>query len=95
MISTKCGFTDGADRTVTTLNVFYKAILTFPGVGPILYIVQSLAHFFIRTDYSVLMTRGCTGFDRDLEDGEAIRRLMRQIANLKLNANDNYELAAA
>ena len=37
----------------------------------------------------------CTGFDRDLEDGEAIRRLMRQIANLKLNANDNFELAAA
>lgn len=40
-------------------------------------------------------TRACTGFDRDLEDGEAIRRLMRQIANLKLNANDNFELAAA
>ena len=40
-------------------------------------------------------TRACTGFDRDPEDGEAIRRLMRQIANLKLNANDNYELAAA
>lgn len=37
----------------------------------------------------------CTGFDRDLEDGEAIRRLMRQIANLNLNANDNFELAAA
>lgn len=37
----------------------------------------------------------CTGFDRDLEDGEAIRRKMRQIANLKLNANDNFELAAA
>ena len=29
------------------------------------------------------------------EDGEAIRRLMRQIANLNINANDNYELAAA
>lgn len=41
------------------------------------------------------MTGGCTGFDRDPEDGEAIRRLMRQIADLKLNANDNYELAAA
>ena len=40
-------------------------------------------------------TRAWTGFDRDLEDGEAIRRLMRQITNLKLNANDNYELAAA
>ena len=39
--------------------------------------------------------RDCTGFDRDLEDGEAIRRLMRQIAKLKLNANDNFELAAA
>jgi hypothetical protein len=39
--------------------------------------------------------RACTGFDRDSEDGEAIRRQMRQIANLKLNANDNYELAAA
>lgn len=37
----------------------------------------------------------CTGFDRDLEDGEAIRRQMRQIAHLKLNANDNFELAAA
>ena len=37
----------------------------------------------------------CTGFDRDSEDGEAIRRSMRQITNLKLNANDNYELAAA
>jgi hypothetical protein len=57
--------------------------------------VQSLAHFFILTEYSVFNTRGCTGFDRDPEDGEAIRRLMRQIANLKLNANDNYELAAA
>ena len=41
------------------------------------------------------MIRACTGFDRDLEDGEAIRRQMRQIANLKLNANDNFELAAA
>ena len=39
--------------------------------------------------------RACTGFDRDLEDGEAIRRQMRQIANLNLNANDNFELAAA
>ena len=39
--------------------------------------------------------RACTGFDRDSEDGEAIRRQMRQIANLKLNANDNFELAAA
>ena len=37
----------------------------------------------------------CTGFDKDSEDGEAIRRSMRQIANLKLNANDNFELAAA
>ena len=37
----------------------------------------------------------CTGFDRDSEDGEAIRRPMRQIAHLKLNANDNFELAAA
>lgn len=37
----------------------------------------------------------CTGFDRGHEDGEAIRRLMRQIANLNLNANDNFELAAA
>lgn len=44
--------------------------------------------------YSTLI-RACTGFDRDLEDGEAIRKLMRQIANLKLNANDNFELAAA
>ena len=44
--------------------------------------------------YSTLI-RACTGFDRDLEDGEAIRRLIRQIANLKLNANDNFELAAA
>ena len=26
--------------------------------------------------YSTLI-RACTGFDRDLEDGEAIRRLMR------------------
>ena len=69
--------------------------MTFPTSGPILYIVQSLAHFFILTEYSVFNTRGCTGFDRDPEDGEAIRRLMRQIANLKLNANDNYELAAA
>ena len=51
--------------------------------------------YFIRTDLTVLLFRACTGFDRDPEDGEAIRRLMRQIANLKLNANDNYELAAA
>lgn len=43
--------------------------------------------------YSTLI-RACTGFDRDLEDGEAIRRLMRQIANLKLNADENYALAA-
>lgn len=40
-------------------------------------------------------SRACTGFDRGHEDGEAIRRLMRQIANLNLNANDNFELAAA
>lgn len=40
-------------------------------------------------------TWACTGFDRDSEDGEAIRRQMRQIATLKLNANDNFELAAA
>lgn len=38
--------------------------------------------------------RACTGFDRDSEDGEAIRRQMRQIANLKLNADENYALAA-
>ena len=49
----------------------------------------------VRTDKTARYTRACTGFDRDPEDGEAIRRLMRQIANLKLNANDNYELAAA
>ena len=30
----------------------------------------------------------------NLEDGEAIRRQMRQIANLKLNADENYALAA-
>ena len=41
-----------------------------------------------------LQTRACTGFDRGLEDGEAIRRQMRQIANLKLNADENYALAA-
>ena len=56
-------------------------ILTFIRGSPILYIVQSIW--------------ACTGFDRDPEDGEAIRRQMRQIADLKLNANDNYELAAA
>lgn len=41
-----------------------------------------------------MQMRACTGFDRDSEDGEAIRRLMRQIANLKLNANDNLAYAA-
>ena len=41
-----------------------------------------------------MQIRACTGFDRDSEDGEAIRRLMRQIANLKLNADENYALAA-
>ena len=42
----------------------------------------------------LIYMRACTGFDRDSEDGEAIRRQMRQIANLKLNADENYALAA-
>ena len=44
--------------------------------------------------YNKSYQRGRTGFDRGLEDGEAIRRQMRQIANLKLNADENYALAA-
>ncbi len=50
---------------------------------------------FIRINMCLPHIGACTGFDRDSESGEAIRRLMRQIANLKLNANDNFELAAA
>ena len=34
------------------------------------------------------------GFDRGLAAGEAIRRLMRQIANLNINAEDNLAYAA-
>ena len=70
--------------------------MTFSPAGPILYIVQLSMHIlYVQSDSAVHTARGCTGFDRDPEDGEAIRRQMRQIANLKLNANDNYELAAA
>ncbi len=81
-----------------------RKTLTFLAFGFILYIVlfekQSIASvvsYMAHNPYRMHcnMFRACTGFDRDLEDGEAIRRLMRQIANLKLNANDNYELAAA
>ena len=61
----------------------------------IMYCAGVSAHIFSVRDSPYFYIRACTGFDRDLEDGEAIRRLMRQIANLKLNANDNYELAAA
>ena len=39
--------------------------------------------------------RGSKGFDRDLEAGEAIRRKVRQTANLNINADENYALAAA
>jgi len=34
------------------------------------------------------------GFDRGLAAGEAIRRLMREIANLNTNAEDNLAYAA-
>ena len=61
------------------------------------YLTNSAGFFKIDIWYMkyAIHLRACTGFDRDLEDGEAIRRQMRQIANLKLNANDNFELAAA
>lgn len=36
----------------------------------------------------------CTGFDGDHAVGEAIRRVMRQIPNLNINAED-YDLALA
>jgi len=73
-------------RGIILYSVFFKK----QGVAPV---VSCMAHNPYRMHCN--MFRACTGFDRDLEDGEAIRRLMRQIANLKLNANDNYELAAA
>ena len=38
--------------------------------------------------------RACTGFDGGFEDGEAIRRQMREIANLNINADEEYALAA-
>ena len=38
--------------------------------------------------------RASQGFDRGLAAGEAIRRLMRQIANLNINAEDNLAYAA-
>lgn len=38
--------------------------------------------------------RGSKGFDGGSEDGEAIRRPMREIANLNINADENYALAA-
>ena len=40
-------------------------------------------------------SRASTGFDRDLEAGEAIRRTVALNLKLKLNADDNYALAAA
>ena len=39
-------------------------------------------------------TWACTGFDGDHAVGEAIRRAMRQIPNLNINAED-YDLALA
>ncbi len=41
-----------------------------------------------------LSLRASQGFDRGLAAGEAIRRLMRQIANLNTNAEDNLAYAA-
>ena len=60
-----------------------------------MYSTQENVSVTVESIHYPTLIRACTGFDRDLEDGEAIRRLMRQIANLKLNANDNFELAAA
>ncbi len=44
---------------------------------------------------SVTYLWGSNGFDRDLAAGEAIRKQPRQGANLNVNANNDYELAAA
>ena len=41
-----------------------------------------------------ICTWASQGFDRGLAAGEAIRRLMRQIANLNINAEDNLAYAA-
>ena len=60
-----------------------------------MYSTQENVSVTVESIYYSTLIRACTGFDRDSEDGEAIRRPMRQIANLKLNANDNFELAAA
>ena len=51
----------------------------------------------IPTDCSVrciIIIWASQGFDRGLAAGEAIRRLMRQIANLNINAEDNLAYAA-
>lgn len=49
----------------------------------------------LKTDI-ILIIRGCTGFDGGLEIVVAIRRLgLRHQLRTNINANDNYELAAA
>ncbi len=45
-------------------------------------------------DFIYLLFWGSKGFDRVLEVGEASRRMMRQISQLKLNAEDNLAYAA-
>lgn len=45
----------------------------------------------IAGDYTI---RASQGFDRGPAAGEAIRRLMREIANLNTNAEDNLAYAA-
>ena len=56
------------------------------------YVRRMLA--FVRIVLTIILTRDSKGFDRGLAAGEAIRRRWRQIAKLKLNAEDNLAFAA-
>ena len=42
-----------------------------------MYSTQENVSVTVESIYYSTLIRACTGFDRDLEDGEAIRRLMR------------------
>ena len=42
-----------------------------------MYSTQENVSVTVESIYYSTLFRACTGFDRDLEDGEAIRRLMR------------------
>ena len=51
-------------------------------------------HLSVKNIIILFNTWASKGFDRDLEAGEASRMVMRKMAKLKLNANENLAYAA-